>query len=78
MRAVTVDPETRVVRVQGGAQWDDLDAAAWAHHLTVVGGTFGDTGVAGLTLGGGIGWLSGVRRVHLRQPRAGGTRDRDR
>ena len=60
MRAVRVDPETRTVRVQGGAQWDDLDAAAWKHHLTVVGGTFGDTGVAGLTLGGGIGWLSGV------------------
>jgi len=61
MRAVSVDPETRVVRVEGGAQWDDVDAATWAHHLAVVGGTFGDTGVAGLTLGGGIGWLSSVR-----------------
>ncbi len=60
MRAVTVDPATRIARVQGGAQWDDLDAATWAHHLAVVGGTFGDTGVAGLTLGGGIGWLSGL------------------
>ncbi len=56
-RTVTVDPRTGIVRVAGGAQWDDLDAAAWAHHLAVVGGTFGDTGVAGLTLGGGIGWL---------------------
>lgn len=60
MREVTVDPATRVVRVQGGAQWNDLDAAAWVHHLAVVGGTFGDTGVAGLALGGGIGWLSSV------------------
>ncbi len=60
MRAVSVDPKRRVVRVAGGAQWNDLDAAAWAHHLAVVGGTFGDTGVGGLTLGGGIGWLSGL------------------
>ncbi len=60
MRAVSVDPVTRVVRVAGGAQWEDVDAAAWVHHLAVVGGTFGDTGVGGLTLGGGIGWLSGL------------------
>ena len=61
LRSVAVDPERRIARVAGGAQWDDLDAAAWAHHLTVVGGTFGDTGVAGLTLGGGIGWLMGTQ-----------------
>ncbi|HLO35868.1 MAG TPA: FAD-binding oxidoreductase, partial [Candidatus Deferrimicrobium sp.] len=61
MRDVTVDPASRVVRVEGGAQWDDVDAATWRHHLAIVGGTFGDTGVAGLTLGGGIGWLSSVR-----------------
>ena len=58
---VVVDPKTAIVRVAGGALWEDLDAAAWAHHLAVVGGTFGDTGVAGLTLGGGIGWLSGIQ-----------------
>ena len=61
LRDVTVDPATRLVRARGGALWEDLDAAAWAHHLAVVGGTFGDTGVAGLTLGGGIGWLSGIQ-----------------
>ncbi|MEA2619514.1 MAG: hypothetical protein QOC97_287 [Chloroflexota bacterium] len=61
MREVTVDPKTRIVRVAGGALWEDVDSAAWAHHLAVVGGTFGDTGVAGLTLGGGIGWLSGLQ-----------------
>jgi FAD/FMN-containing dehydrogenase len=60
-RQVTVAPTQQVVRVAGGAQWDDVDAALWAHHLAVVGGTFGDTGVAGLTLGGGIGWLSGLQ-----------------
>ena len=49
------------VRVAGGALWEDVDAATWRHHLAVVGGTFGDTGVAGLTLGGGIGWLSGLQ-----------------
>jgi FAD/FMN-containing dehydrogenase len=61
LRTVTVDPTRRTARVAGGAQWDDVDAAAWAHGLTVVGGTFGDTGVAGLTLGGGIGWLMGTQ-----------------
>lgn len=60
-RSVSIDPVRRVARVEGGTQWDDLDAAAWAHGLAVVGGTFGDTGVAGLTLGGGIGWLIGTQ-----------------
>ena len=61
MREVTVDPVSRTIRAAGGALWDDVDTAAWKHHLAVVGGTFGDTGVAGLTLGGGIGWLSGLQ-----------------
>ena len=60
MRAVTVDPVARIVRAEGGALWMDVDDAAWKHHLAVVGGTFGDTGIGGLTLGGGIGWLMGV------------------
>ncbi len=60
-REVTVDPASRTIRAAGGALWDDVDTAAWKHHLAVVGGTFGDTGVAGLTLGGGIGWLSGLQ-----------------
>jgi hypothetical protein len=60
-RRVTVDPATRIVRVDGGALWEDVDTAAWRHHLAVVGGTVVDTGVGGLTLGGGIGWLSGLR-----------------
>jgi FAD/FMN-containing dehydrogenase len=60
-REVEVDPSTGIVRVAGGALWDDLDAASWKHHLALVGGTYGDTGVGGLALNGGIGWLSGVQ-----------------
>jgi FAD/FMN-containing dehydrogenase len=57
MRDVTVDPEARRARAGGGALWDDVDAAAFGHGLAVPGGTFGDTGIGGLTLGGGLGWL---------------------
>ena len=57
MRGVSVDPERRLASVGGGCQWNDVDAAAFAHGLAVPGGTFGDTGVGGLTLGGGLGWL---------------------
>ena len=60
MRAVSVDPVAQTVRVEGGALWEDVDTAAWAHGLAVVGGTYGDTGVGGLALSGGIGWLSGL------------------
>ena len=59
MRAVDVDPATRTARVQGGATWEDFDTAAQAHGLAVTGGTFIDTGVGGLALGGGIGFLLG-------------------
>jgi FAD/FMN-containing dehydrogenase len=60
-RDVSVDPATGIVRVAGGARWEDVDAPAWRHHLAVVGGTVIDTGVGGLTLGGGIGWLSAIQ-----------------
>ena len=57
MRGVEVDPSRRLVRAGGGAQWQDVDAATTAHGLAVPGGTFVDTGIGGLTLGGGLGWL---------------------
>ena len=60
MRSVSVDPVARLARAAGGCQWTDLDAATQAHGLAVPGGTFGDTGIAGLTLGGGIGFLMGI------------------
>jgi hypothetical protein len=58
MRAVTVDPVSHRVRCGGGTTWAELDAATQEHGLAVTGGVISHTGVAGLTLGGGIGWLT--------------------
>jgi FAD/FMN-containing dehydrogenase len=54
---VRVDPASRRARVGGGAVWAAVDAATTEHGLAVTGGTVSHTGVAGLTLGGGLGWL---------------------
>jgi FAD/FMN-containing dehydrogenase len=60
MRRVDVDPGQRRARAQGGAQWLDVDTATTAHRLATTGGTFVDTGIGGLTLTGGIGYLMGT------------------
>jgi FAD/FMN-containing dehydrogenase len=56
---VEVDAEARIARARGGAKWRAFDAATAPHGLAAPGGTFDTTGVAGLTLGGGIGFLIG-------------------
>ncbi|MDQ3547922.1 MAG: FAD-binding oxidoreductase [Chloroflexota bacterium] len=58
MRAVRINPQDRTAYVEGGAQWGDLDQEAAAFNLVTTGGVVSTTGVAGLTLGGGIGWLN--------------------
>ncbi|EHK98945.1 putative 6-hydroxy-D-nicotine oxidase [Glarea lozoyensis 74030] len=59
MRAVTVDPTNKTVTAQGGCRWEDVDTALANHQLATVGGTVNDTGIGGLTLGGGYGHLMG-------------------
>ena len=60
MKAIAVDPAARTARAEPGVKWTEFDAATQAHALATTGGTVGDTGIAGLTLGGGFGWLEGA------------------
>jgi FAD/FMN-containing dehydrogenase len=57
MKGVSVDPEARTVRAEAGLNWGELDAATQEHGLAVTGGRMSDTGIAGLALGSGSGWL---------------------
>ena len=57
MNAVEVDPEKKLAVAEGGAVWGDVDNATQAHGLVAPGGVVSDTGIAGLTLGGGYGWV---------------------
>jgi FAD/FMN-containing dehydrogenase len=57
MKTITVDPQRSTVTAQGGVTWGELNAAAAEHGLAVTGGLVSTTGIAGYTLGGGLGWL---------------------
>jgi len=59
LKGVQVDPVARTVRAQGGVLWRELDHETQAFGLATTGGTVSNTGIAGLTLGGGLGWLMG-------------------
>jgi len=58
LRSIRVDPVRRVARAEGGATWADLDYETQIFGLATTGGTFATTGIAGLTLGGGLGYLN--------------------
>jgi len=60
MNGVSVDPVARRAVCGGGATWADVDAATQQHGLATPGGFISHTGIAGLTLGGGIGWLTSM------------------
>jgi FAD/FMN-containing dehydrogenase len=57
MKRIDVDPEARVARAQAGVNWGEFDAATQEHRLATTGGRVPTTGIAGLTLGAGSGWL---------------------
>jgi FAD/FMN-containing dehydrogenase len=58
MRDVDIYPETRIARVGAGAEWQDVTVPAGEHGLAALAGTSANVGVAGYTLGGGMGWLA--------------------
>jgi FAD/FMN-containing dehydrogenase len=60
MKSVEIDPEARTARIGGGLKWGELDAATQEHGLAVTGGRVTDTGVTGLALGSGSGWLERI------------------
>lgn len=59
MKAIHVDRDARTARAEPGVRWEEFDRATQEFGLATTGGTVGDTGIAGLTLGGGFGWLGG-------------------
>ena len=59
MKGIRVDPQGRTVRAEGGVLWRELDRETQVFGLATTGGTVSNTGIAGLTLGGGLGWLMG-------------------
>jgi len=65
MKGIDVDPRARRARAQGGVTWRELNRETQAHGLAVTGGVISTTGIAGLTLGGGLGWLMGKHGLAL-------------
>ena len=57
LNRIDVDPDQRIARIEGGARWGAIDAATQEHGLAVTGGRMSDTGIGGLALGSGSGWL---------------------
>jgi FAD/FMN-containing dehydrogenase len=60
MKGMYVDAEARTIRAQGGVIWSEFNRETAVHGLAVTGGAISTTGIAGLTLGGGLGWLMGI------------------
>jgi FAD/FMN-containing dehydrogenase len=61
MKGIEVNAEARTVHAEGGVNWNEFNVATGEHGLAVTGGAISTTGIAGLTLGGGLGWLMGVQ-----------------
>ena len=71
-----VDPVKRTARAEAGLTWGEYNHETQAFGLASTGGVVSTTGIAGLTLGGGLGWLHGQARPQLRQPAVGRSRHR--
>jgi FAD/FMN-containing dehydrogenase len=65
MKGIRVDPGSRTARAQGGVLWREFDHETQAFGLATTGGTVSDTGITGLTLGGGLGWLMGQHGLSI-------------
>jgi FAD/FMN-containing dehydrogenase len=65
MQGIHVDPKARTARAQGGLTWNGFNRETQLHGLATTGGVISTTGIGGLTLGGGIGWLMGKHALAL-------------
>src|SRR6266487_1061770 len=65
MKGIRLDPDARTARAEGGVLWREFDRETQEFGLATTGGTVSDTGIAGLTLGGGLGWLMGKHGLSI-------------
>jgi FAD/FMN-containing dehydrogenase len=65
MKGIHVDPKARTARAQGGLTWNEFNRETQLHGLATTGGVVSTTGIAGLTLGGGLGWLMSKHALAL-------------